>query len=178
MDARASAARLRQQVWDRPGSRPASEGSATHTLWRRFRRGYRWPGGRSGGCDGSLSARCIRKRRMNSSVASVMSFQARMGRAKLLGAVLLAAIALRRGRRAWGPHIRLLAPLAFLSPRIIAAIMMARHPRISRSPVLPRPCPIPGLSKSRGLGSPRSSGDRSQRHQSGGNQRHHAREYT
>jgi hypothetical protein len=54
----------------------------------------------------------------------------------------------------------------------------ARHPRISRSPVLPRPCPIPGLSKSRGLGSPRSSGDRSQRHQSGGNQRHHAREYT
>jgi hypothetical protein len=32
---------------------------------------------------------------------------------------------------------------------------MARHPRISRSPVLPRPCPIPGLSKSRGLGSPR-----------------------
>jgi Resolvase, N terminal domain len=38
-------------------------------------------------------------------------------------------------------------------------LWMARHPRISRSPVLPRPCPIPGLSKSRGLGSPRSSGD-------------------
>ena len=57
-------------------------------------------------------------------------------------------------------------------------LWMARHPRISRSPVLPRPCPIPGLSKSRGLGSPRSSGIDPSGINQGGNQRHHARKYT
>ena len=35
MDARAPAVRLRQQIWDCPGSRPASERSATRALWRR-----------------------------------------------------------------------------------------------------------------------------------------------
>src|SRR3984893_57618 len=57
MDARAPTARLRQQIWDRPGSRPASERLATRAVWRRCQRGCRWPGARSGGCDGSLSAR-------------------------------------------------------------------------------------------------------------------------
>src|ERR1700730_5106068 len=57
MDARAPAVRLRQQIWDRPGSRPASERSATRALWRHCQRGHRWPGARSCGCDGSLSAR-------------------------------------------------------------------------------------------------------------------------
>ena len=39
MDARASAAQLHQQIWDRPGSGPASERSATRALWRRCRLG-------------------------------------------------------------------------------------------------------------------------------------------
>jgi hypothetical protein len=41
-------------------------------------------------------------------------------------------------------HIRLLAPLAFLSPRIIAAIVDGT------APASPRPCPILGSSRSRG----------------------------
>jgi hypothetical protein len=46
-------------------------------------------------------------------------------------------------------HIRLLAPLAFLSPRIIAAIGDGTTPADLRSPALPRPCPIRGPSRSR-----------------------------
>ena len=33
-----------------------------------------------------------------------------------------------RSQSSWGPHIRLLAPLAFLSPRIIAAIVDGTAP--------------------------------------------------
>jgi Putative transposase len=56
MDVEASVARLRQQVRNRPGSRPVSECSATRALWRCCRCGYRWPGACSGECDGSSIA--------------------------------------------------------------------------------------------------------------------------
>jgi hypothetical protein len=47
-------------------------------------------------------------------------------------------------------HIRLLAPLAFLSPRSLRRSSMAPRLRTSRSLASPRPCPIPGSSRSRG----------------------------
>jgi site-specific DNA recombinase len=47
-------------------------------------------------------------------------------------------------------HIRLLAPLAFLSPRIIAAIADGTAPAVLRSPAAPKPCPIHGPSRNRG----------------------------
>ena len=46
-------------------------------------------------------------------------------------------------------HIRLLAPVAFLSPRSLRRSSMAPRLRISPSPASPRPCPIPGSSRSR-----------------------------
>jgi len=48
-------------------------------------------------------------------------------------------------------HIRLLAPLAFVSPRIIAS--MAPRLRISRSSASPKPCSTRGTSRSRASGS-------------------------
>jgi hypothetical protein len=50
-------------------------------------------------------------------------------------------------------HIRLLAPLAFLSPRIIAAIVDGTGRRNLPSPASPKPCPIHGPSRSGELGS-------------------------
>jgi hypothetical protein len=58
----------------------------------------------------------------------------------------VAEIANREGRGE--RHIRLLAPLAFVSPRIIAASSMAPRLRISRSPASPRPCHTRGPSRS------------------------------
>src|SRR6202040_2517166 len=56
-------------------------------------------------------------------------------------------------------HIRLLAPVAFLSPRIIAAIVDGTVPVDLRSPASPRPCPIHGPSRRRGLDSHCSTTD-------------------
>ena len=57
-------------------------------------------------------------------------------------------------------HIRLLAPLAFLSPRIIAAIVDGTAPADLTVTGVPKACPIRGPSRRRGLDShwsPRSS---------------------